>query len=211
MCWNEDCPLHWGLYANSLFRLTIKKAQKVLITGPLWNMFGKYWCYHREHYGRNSLFIKRTIQWRHNDHDGVSNHQPHGCLLNRLFRRRSKGTSKLRVTGPCVGNSPGPVNSPHKEPVTRKMFLFDDVIMKAWGYMCTSDMCNGRVLVLYCFSRYTSFVEKTYAGKVNTYYVFIMCIIFYIQIWFCSSLSYDITSVFSFCNRNTIQNLKMET
>ena len=66
---------------------------------------------------------------RHNDHDGVSNHQPHSCLLNRLFRRRSKKTSKLRVTGLCVGNSPGPVNSPHKGPVTRKMFPFDDVIM----------------------------------------------------------------------------------
>ena len=70
-----------------------------------------------------------ALRWRHNDHDGVSNHQPHGCLLNRLFRRRSKKTSKLRVTGLCVGNSPGPVNSAHKGPVTRKMFPFDDVIM----------------------------------------------------------------------------------
>ena len=70
-----------------------------------------------------------SLHWRHNDHDGVSNHQPHGCLLNRLFRRRSKKTSKLRVTGLCAGNSPGPVNSPYKGPVTRKMFPFDDVIM----------------------------------------------------------------------------------
>ena len=70
-----------------------------------------------------------SLHWRHNGHDGVSSHQPHGCLLNRLFRRRSKKTSKLRVTGLCVGNSPVPVNSPHKGPVTRKMFLFDDVIM----------------------------------------------------------------------------------
>ena len=46
------------------------------------------------------------LHWRHNGNDGVSNHQPHGCLLNRLFRRRSKKTSKLRVTGLCVGNSP---------------------------------------------------------------------------------------------------------
>ena len=38
--------------------------------------------------------------------DSVSNHQPHDCLLNRLFRRRSKKTSKLRVTGLCAGNSP---------------------------------------------------------------------------------------------------------
>ena len=48
-----------------------------------------------------------TLQWRQNGHDNVSNHQPHDCLLNRLFRRRSKKTSKLRVTGLCAGNSPG--------------------------------------------------------------------------------------------------------
>ena len=35
------------------------------------------------------------------------NHQPHHCLLNGLFRRRSKKTSKLHITGLCVGNSPG--------------------------------------------------------------------------------------------------------
>ena len=38
--------------------------------------------------------------------DGVSNHQPHHFLLNRLFRRRSKKTSTLRVTRLCAGNSP---------------------------------------------------------------------------------------------------------
>ena len=48
-----------------------------------------------------------TLRWRHNGHDSVSNHQPHDCLLNRLFRRRSKKTSKLRVTGLCAGNSQG--------------------------------------------------------------------------------------------------------
>ena len=40
------------------------------------------------------------------DNFGVSNHQPHRCLRNRLFRRRSKKPSKLRVTGLCAGNSP---------------------------------------------------------------------------------------------------------
>ena len=45
------------------------------------------------------------LHWRHNGRDSVSNHQPHDCLLNRLFRRRSKKTSKLRVTGLCAGNS----------------------------------------------------------------------------------------------------------
>ena len=88
-----------------------------------------------------SIMVPTTLQWRHNDHDCVSNHQPHGCLFNCLFRRRSKKTSNLRVTGLCVGNSPGPVNSLHKGPVTRKMFPFDDVIMMHHlRYMCTQSL-----------------------------------------------------------------------
>ena len=51
-------------------------------------------------------FMWFTLQWRHNEHHGVSNHQPYDRLLNRLFRRRSQKTSKLRVTGLCAGNSP---------------------------------------------------------------------------------------------------------
>ena len=45
-------------------------------------------------------------QWRLYERDGVSNHQRHDCLLNGLFRRRSKKTSKLRVIGLWAGNSP---------------------------------------------------------------------------------------------------------
>ena len=48
-----------------------------------------------------------SLQWHHNGHDGISNHQPHHCLLNRLFGHRSKETSKLCVTGLCAGNSLG--------------------------------------------------------------------------------------------------------
>ena len=60
-------------------------------------------------------------------------------LANRLFRRKSKKTSKLRVTGFCAGNSPVAGEFPHKGPVTRKMFPFDDFIMmrpwcKFWQY-----------------------------------------------------------------------------
>ena len=149
-----------------------------------------------------------SLQWRHIEHDGVSNHQRLDCLRSRLFGRKSKRTSKLRITGLCEGNSTvtgefstqretnaemvplmtlschaafpnhygdvvmdtiasqitslaivystvssgayqrkhqssaslafvrgihwGPVNYPHKWPVTRKMFPFDDVIMQ-WG------------------------------------------------------------------------------
>ena len=50
-------------------------------------------------------FLSLTLQWCHNGRDSVSSHQSHECLLKRLFRRRSRKTSKLRVTGLCVGNS----------------------------------------------------------------------------------------------------------
>ena len=46
------------------------------------------------------------LQWRHNESDGVSNHQPHDYLLNRYSSRRWQKTSKIHVTGLCVGNSP---------------------------------------------------------------------------------------------------------
>ena len=48
-----------------------------------------------------------TLHWRYNEYVGVSNHQPHHCLLDRLFIHRSKKTSKIRVTSLCAGNSPG--------------------------------------------------------------------------------------------------------
>ena len=47
-----------------------------------------------------------ALLWRHNGCDGFSNHKPRDCLLNRLFRRRSKITWKLRVTGLFAPNSP---------------------------------------------------------------------------------------------------------
>ena len=56
----------------------------------------RYWTHH---------VILVPLQWRHNESDGVSDHQPHDCLLNHLFRHRSKKTSKFCVTGLCAGNS----------------------------------------------------------------------------------------------------------
>ena len=61
-----------------------------------------------------------------------------------------------------MGNSPGPVNSPHKGPVTRKKFPFDDVIMLSptimadhgWVVFCTLDVnknfCMDDTFDKYC-------------------------------------------------------------
>ena len=68
-----------------------------------------------------------SLQWRHNGgFDGVSNHQPYYCLLNRLWRCRSK----LRVTGHCARNSPVTGEFTAQMLITRKMFPFNDVSME---------------------------------------------------------------------------------
>ena len=46
-------------------------------------------------------YLAVPLQWCHNGHGGISNHQPHYCLLNHLFRRKSKKTSRPL----CAGNS----------------------------------------------------------------------------------------------------------
>ena len=73
--------------------------------------------------------IENTLQWRYNERDGVWNHRRLVCLLNRLFRRGSKKTSKLHVTGLYEGNPPVTGEFPPQRDITRKMFPFDDVIM----------------------------------------------------------------------------------
>ena len=69
------------------------------------NSNSRQWRYHiLALYHRHNIYT--TLQWRHNEHNGVSNQQLYDSLLNSLFMRRSKKTSKLRVTGLCEGNSP---------------------------------------------------------------------------------------------------------
>ena len=58
---------------------------------------------------------------------GVVTSQITSLAIAYSIQAQVKETSKLRVTGLCVGNSPG---TPHKWPATRKMFPFDDVIMQ---------------------------------------------------------------------------------
>ena len=111
-----------------------------------------------------------ALRWRHNRCDGVSNHQPHDCcLLKRLFGHKSKKRSKLRITGLCAGNSSGPVNSPHKWPVTRKVFPFDDVIMGfSIELLSKKDTCTCLlVMILHevWIARYDAILSSRTYGK----------------------------------------------
>ena len=48
-----------------------------------------------------------TLQWRHNERDGVSNHKPHDCLLNRLFKAKIKENIKAPRHWPLWGEFTG--------------------------------------------------------------------------------------------------------
>ena len=84
----------------------------------------------------NASEVILPLQRRHIERDGVSNHQPRDCLLNCLFRHRSKKTSKVRVTGLCAGNSPVTGEFP------AQMASNADIISIWWRHhenMCTID------------------------------------------------------------------------
>ena len=79
--------------------------------------FGMYWTITTESEGRilmtlytqwmsqhAAVFPRYTLQWHHNERNGISNPRRLYCLLNCWFRRRSKKTSKLRVSALCAGN-----------------------------------------------------------------------------------------------------------
>ena len=70
-----------------------------------------------------------ALEWRYNERHCVSNHRRFDCLLNRLFRRRTRKTPKPRFPGLCEGNSLVTGEFPSQR-VTRKMFPFDDVIVR---------------------------------------------------------------------------------
>ena len=84
----------------------------VLVTVTPWT--SNQWAKHPKNCTLQEMKILSELQalsskWRHNERYGVSNLH---CLLNRLFRRRSKKASKLLVTGLCEGNPPVTGGSP---------------------------------------------------------------------------------------------------
>ena len=92
---------------------------------------------------RSHIYITNDV--RHGC-DGVSNHRRLNCLHSRVFRRRSKKTSRNSASLAFMrGIHRWPVNSPHKGPVTLKMFPFDGVIMIINTFWCYSRNIPGRL------------------------------------------------------------------
>ena len=94
----DICIIHWNSLHLGWTMMTSSHRNSFRITGHLCGEFTGH-C-------RARIREEASLQWRHNWRDRVSNRQPPDCLLNRLFRRRSKKESKLCVAGLCGGNSP---------------------------------------------------------------------------------------------------------
>ena len=94
------------------------------------------------------IFHLYSIKWRHNGRDDVSNYQPHivfSTVYSGADQRKHQSSASLAFVR---GIHRGPVNSPHKWPVTRKMFPFDDVIM---FYLMQLKYIPRTIIALLCF------------------------------------------------------------
>ena len=98
----------------------------------------KFWLKSKTCHPLWCIFFNISLQWCHNEQNGVSNHRRLDCLLNRSFIRRTKEASNSASPAFVRGIRRRSVNSPRKGPVPRK---FDDVIM-----MIRLSVCVGSVV-----------------------------------------------------------------
>ena len=144
-------------------------------------------------------FIGSTLQWRHNERDGVSNHQPHDCLLNRFWAADQRKHQSSASLADVWGIHRRQMNSPHKGPVTLKMFPFDDVIMNTFMICCClhflnvvntpvhihmrrvnefiilMDILNLMFQTIYTFTKFTDIELKLHFIHNNCYWRIIRC------------------------------------
>ena len=98
---------------------------------PIWFWVASLVLGHRKIARLPSDVIQKVmrLQWRHNGRDGVPNTSltiVYSTVYTGADQRKHQSSASLAFVW---GIHRGPVNSPHKWPVTRKMFPFDDVIM----------------------------------------------------------------------------------
>ena len=81
-----------------------------------------------------SVWKEIALQWRHNGRDGVSNHQPHDCLLSRLFKAQIKENTKVPRHWPLWGELKVILTDqfPAQRVSNAEMVPSDDVIMETY-------------------------------------------------------------------------------
>ena len=92
------------------------------------------------------LLPLQPLQWRHDERDGVPNYHRLDHLLSHLFTRRSKKTSKLRVTGLCEGISPVPCEFPAQKGQWREKCFY--LMPSSWSLH--TSLCSCCLIMLKC-------------------------------------------------------------
>ena len=123
--------------------------------------------------------INKSLQWRNNERDDVSNYRRLDCLLNHLLRPRSRKTSKLRVTGLCEGKPPVTGGFSSQRASNAEVFPFDDVIINTGSpesrlfVVITTDnrrltelaLCERKPPVIGGFSAKVSVMSKVFPRR----------------------------------------------
>ena len=166
-------------------------AITLITTSPLWpSLTLWYWEWNFMGYYVISAGCCSSLRWRHNEHDGVSSHQPQGCLLNRLFGRRSKKTSKLRVTGLCVGNSPGTAQMASNAE-NGSIWWRHHVHLQRWYKLCFTIACV-RSGITCKIDFYVSYNQSISASKIRMFVltndehckrVFLVLVVYFLYIY----------------------------
>ena len=110
----------WAVVEMSVYDSTKRTAESCVV-----------WKYFFQFSYRKMKLCEPALEWRHNERDGVSNHRRLHCLLNYCFLWEIHKW---------------PVDSPHKGPVTRNLFLFDDVIIRT---ICHQPLLLKIISILY--------------------------------------------------------------
>ena len=108
-----DCD-HW-LISQNIMNLPMTKKQWVADLRPVWNMY----CVHYNDVIMSAMVFQIT-----------SLTIVYPMVYSGADQRKHQSSASLAFVR---GIHRGPVNSPHKWPVTRKMFPFDDVTMLLWN------------------------------------------------------------------------------
>ena len=147
------CHIQIVLYTNSYIAATVMGQRGLSSGGPKRGWIKKGYIFRSEGhlvYSAINLYYNdgltelnlvldktstnQALQWRHNGGDGVSNHRCVGVcstVCSSAYQRKHQRSASLAYVR---GIHRWSVNSPHKGPVTWKMFPFDDVIINSLWY-----------------------------------------------------------------------------
>ena len=108
-----------------------------------------------------------ALQWHHIECDGVINHRHLQFLFNRFFQAQIKENSKAPRHWPLWGEAPVTGGFPHKRPVSRKMFPFDNVTMTTRNLYSRRFIVSGKSICILVISSSSKWYKPLFCEKAH--------------------------------------------